>query len=186
MNTISYKEMIPKIGNGSVILNGSFVIGNVVIGEDSSIWFNSIIRGDVGHISIGSNSNIQDMVCISASILEDNVFNVSVGDGVSIESKVILKGCAIENNCIIGLKAIIMDGVTIGENCMVMANSFLPRFRKYPPNSLISGNPAKVVRPLTKDELRYIIDSAKLFADLKNNYLWNQFRIDLWGLQSLY
>lgn len=173
MNIISYKDKTPKIGNNAVILNGSFIVGDVNIGEDSSIWFNSVIKGDIGYVKIGKQTNIQDMVSISSSVFKNNIFNVNIGNFVSVESKVTLRGCNIGNDCIIGLNTIIMDGVVIGENCIVMANSFLPKFRKYPPNSLISGNPAKIIRPLIKDEIDYIINNAKLYANLKNDYLQN-------------
>ena len=173
MNIISYRDKTPIVGNNPAIFNGSFIAGDVNIGEDSSIWFNSIIKGDVGFVRIGSKSNIQDMVFISSSIFKDTIFNVNIGDGVSVESKSTLRGCNIGDHCVIGLNTNIMDGVVIGENCIVIANSFLPKFRKYPSNSLIAGSPAKAVRPIIKDELDYIINNAQLYVNLKNEYLQN-------------
>lgn len=171
MNIVSFKGKTPSIGSNSVICNSAIVIGDVNIGEYSIVLHNSVIRGDLGCITIGNTVNIQDLVSISSSIFSNKTFNVKIGNNVSIESKVILRGCNIGNNCLIGLNSIIMDGVEVGDNSIITANSFLPKFKKFLPNSLISGNPAKSIRPLIQEELDSVINNKGIFIDLKNAYI---------------
>lgn len=174
MSIIKFEEKIPNIHKSVKIFDNVNIIGDVEIGEDSSIWFGSIIRGDLNKITIGKRTNIQDLTIIHTYQPDNGNFpnglSVKVGDDVTIGHRVTLHACKINNRCLIGMGSIVMDDVEIGEDSFVTAFSLLPKNKKYPPMSLISGNPAKVVRQLRQEEILNIKNEAKLYVDLKNRY----------------
>lgn len=172
-NIVSFEGKNPKIATSAKIFDGVHIIGDVEIDEDSSVWFGSIIRGDLGYVRIGKRTNIQDLAIIHIYQQDKNFPNgipVIIGDEVTIGHRVTLHACKINHHCLIGMGSIVMDSVEVGENCFVTAFSLLPKGRKYPPMSLISGNPAKVVRPLRKEEIDMIKSEANLYIELKNRY----------------
>ncbi len=146
----------------------AIVIGDVEIGEDASVWFGSIIRGDVNFIRIGARTNIQDGTIIHVSskthptILEENI---------TVGHRVTLHGCYVESGCLIGIGAILMDGVRVGRNSLVAAGSLLTPGTQIPPNSMVMGSPAKVKRSLTVDELAYLDKSWRNYVELKKHYI---------------
>lgn len=173
MEAIEFNGKIPQIHKTARIFSGAKIIGDVAIGEDSSVWFDSILRGDLGKIVIGSRTNIQDLTIIHTlqpTTAFPNGLGVSVGSGVTIGHRVTLHACKISDNCLIGMGSIVMDDVELGEGCWVSAFSLLQKGKKYPPNSLISGNPAKIVRPLREEEIQNIKNEAALYVGLKNQY----------------
>lgn len=125
------------------------VIGNITIGRDVSIWFGAVLRGDNDLIDIGSGSNIQD----GAVIHVDPGRPVSIGQGVTIGHRAIVHGAVIGDNSLIGMGATLLNGSRIGENSLVGANALVTENKVFPSGSLIMGAPAKVVRPLTADEI---------------------------------
>jgi len=122
------------------------VIGNVEIGEDVSIWFGSVVRGDNDKITIGKGSNIQDCCCLHV----DPGFPIVIGESVSVGHMVTLHGCTIRDGALIGMGAIILNGAVIGEGCLIGANSMIPEGKVIPPNSVVMGAPGKVVREVTE------------------------------------
>lgn len=140
----------PQIHPTAYIEESAHIIGDVVIGEQSSVWFNAVVRGDVYYIRIGDRTNVQDGTVIHvangthATILEDEV---TVGHNVT------LHGCHVERGCLIGIGAIVMDGVRVGEKSLVAAGSLLTPGTIIPPRSLVMGSPAKVKRQLTEKEV---------------------------------
>lgn len=155
-NLIAYKGIIPKIHENVFLANGAYIIGDVTIGSHSTIWFNTIIRGDVHPIIIGQYTNIQDNSTIHVvrdhpSIIEDYV---TVGHGA------ILHACHIASNCLIGMGAIILSYADIGENCIIGAGTLITEHKKIPPNSVVMGSPGKIVRTTTREE----IESNKMSA----------------------
>ncbi len=174
MNIIKFNGKIPQIHESVVVFPNVYIIGDVSIGEDSSIWFGSVLRGDLNSIVIGKRTNIQDLTIIHTSQPDSKSFpnglGVVVGDDVTVGHRVVLHACKINNRCLIGMGSIIMDDVVVGEDCFITAFSLLPKGKKYPPRSLISGNPAKLVRPLRNEEIANIKKEAELYMQLKDTY----------------
>lgn len=151
------------------------VIGECKIGNDCGIWFGATIRGDVNYIKIGDRSNIQDgsIIHVDHSITEnkDDGYPTIIGDDVTVGHGVTLHGCKIGNGCLIGMSATLLNGCEIGEESMVAAGSLVTKNKKFPPRSLIMGSPAKVIRPLSEDEIANIYKSAQYYVSYKNEYL---------------
>lgn len=171
---LNYKELTPKIGKKSWIAPSADVIGDVSIGEDCSIWFGTVIRGDVHKIVIGDRVSVQDlsMVHVTHYKKEDKSDGnpTIIGDDVTIGHRVMLHGCTIEKACLIGMSATILDGAVIGEESIVGANSLITKNKIFPPRSLIMGSPAKVVRSLSEKEIQELYASASRYVNFKNNY----------------
>ncbi|SFV58416.1 carbonic anhydrase, family 3 [hydrothermal vent metagenome] len=171
-----YKEMTPKIGEHSWIAPSADVIGDVEIGEECSIWFGAIVRGDVHFIKIGDRTNIQDLSMIHVTHYKKHR---KIGDGnptiigndVTVGHRVMLHGCTIEDACLIGMSATILDGTVIGKESIVGAGSLVTKNKVFPPRSLIMGSPAKVVRSLTDEEVAELYASAKRYVSFKNEYI---------------
>jgi carbonic anhydrase/acetyltransferase-like protein (isoleucine patch superfamily) len=163
-----YKGKWPKLGKRVYIAEGAQIIGDVEIGDHSSIWYNTVIRGDVYYVRIGKHTNIQDG-CIGhvqkdqcALILKDYV---TVGHGV------MMHGCTIESHCLIGMRATILNDVVIGEYSIVGAGALITERTIIPPRSLVLGFPAKVKRRLTDEEVARIDQYADRYYQYKETYL---------------
>ena len=165
-----FEEKLPEIEEGVFLADGSRVIGNVAIGKDSSVWHNSVIRGDINRIEIGSRSNIQELTTIHVNTRNEGTF---IGDNTTVGHNVIIHGCIIGNNCLIGMGSIILDCTEISDNSLVAAGSIVTPDKKFPPRSFIIGSPARAIRSLTDEEVFAITDSARKYVDLKNKYLNN-------------
>ncbi|HEV2706852.1 MAG TPA: gamma carbonic anhydrase family protein [Pyrinomonadaceae bacterium] len=145
-----FRGVHPQIHRTAFIETSAQIIGDVTIGEQSSVWFNAVVRGDVFYIRIGDRTNIQDGTVIHvtngthATVLEDEV---TVGHNVT------LHGCHVERGCLIGMGSIVMDGVRIGERSLVAAGALVAPGTQVPPRSLVLGTPARVKRPLTDAEV---------------------------------
>lgn len=171
----SFKNEKPKIADSVFVAPQAIVIGAVEIGGDSSIWFNTVVRGDVNHIKIGERTNIQDSSVLHVTYKE---WPLQIGNNVTVGHGAILHGCTIEDNCLIGMGARILDGAHIGKFCLVAAGALVLEGDKVPENSLVAGVPAIVKRSLTKDEIERIRRSADRYVDYKQSYLDGGF-IDL-------
>jgi carbonic anhydrase/acetyltransferase-like protein (isoleucine patch superfamily) len=162
-----FRDKFPDVHPSAFIADSADVIGDVIIGEESSVWFNSVVRGDVFYIRIGNRTNIQDGSVIHvtngrlATILDDEV---TVGHNVT------LHGCCIERGCLIGIGSIVMDEVRIGERSLVAAGSLLTPGTTIPPRSLVMGSPARVKRPLTDDEVAGLDYFWKNYVELLKVY----------------
>ena len=139
----------PQIHPSAFVEEIAQVIGEVVIGEQSSVWFCAVVRGDVFHIRIGARTNIQDGTVVHVS---GGTHATVLEDEVTIGHNVTLHGCHVERGCLIGIGAIVMDGVRVGERSLVAAGSLLTPGTIIPPRSLVMGAPARVKRPLTDEE----------------------------------
>ncbi len=140
----------PQIDSSAKIMQGALVQGDVRIGAKSSVWYNTVIRGDVGNVLVGERTNIQDACVLHTRCGE----MLSVGSGVTVGHGCILHGCTIEGNTVIGMGSIVMDGAIVGENCIVGAGSLVTGGTHIPSGVLAFGRPAKVVRPLSDEEIR--------------------------------
>ncbi|HKN85999.1 MAG TPA: gamma carbonic anhydrase family protein [Nitrospiraceae bacterium] len=164
----TYQGIRPKIAESAFIEETAVVIGDVVIGDDSSVWFNAVIRGDVHYIRIGNRTNIQDLCAIHVS---HDIYPTTLGDDVTVGHHVVLHGCTIKDRVLIGMGAILMDGVVIGEDCIVGAGALITEQTVVPPKSLILGSPAKIKRSVTDKELAWIRESAQNYVRYATQYL---------------
>jgi carbonic anhydrase/acetyltransferase-like protein (isoleucine patch superfamily) len=164
----SFKSIHPKIHETAFIADGAVVIGDVEIGEGSSVWFGSVIRGDVNFIRIGARTNIQDGTVVHVT---SKTHSTVLEDEITVGHRVILHGCHVESGCLIGIGAILLDGVRVGRNSLVAAGSLLTPGTEVPPNSLVMGSPARVKRQLTDDELAYLDRSWRSYVELKDHYM---------------
>lgn len=162
-----FKNIAPTIHETAFIADDVIVIGDVEIGEDASVWFGSIIRGDVNFIRIGARTNIQDMTMIHVS---SKTHSTVLEEEITVGHNVTLHGCHVESGCLIGIGAILLDGVRVGRNSLVAAGSLLTPGTQIPPDSLVMGSPAKVKRELNDDELAYLQKSWRNYIELKKHY----------------
>ena len=163
-----YKDKHPVIHTSVFLAENSIVIGDVEIGEDSSVWYGTVIRGDVNYIRIGKGTNIQDNSVVHVT---HDTHPTLIGDFVTVGHRVILHGCKIGNYVLIGMGAVVMDGVEIEDYVLVGAGALLTPNKKFPSGVLVAGFPAKVVRDLKEEEIRLIEESAKNYIGYKNYYL---------------
>jgi len=161
-----FKDFTPQIDGTCFIAPGSAVIGDVVIGRNSSVWHNAVIRGDMARIVIGQNTNIQDN-CVLHCI--DGV-ELVIGDNVTVGHGAILHSCSIGDNSLIGMGAIVLDGVKIGRNCLIGAGAVVTPNTVIPDGSLVLGSPAKIKRELTEEEIRNIRANAEEYVHIAGEY----------------
>jgi carbonic anhydrase/acetyltransferase-like protein (isoleucine patch superfamily) len=162
-----YRGKRPQIAASAYIDPAAVIIGDVVIGEDSSVWPCTVIRGDVHHIRIGARTNIQDG-CVLHVMRDEHA--LVLGDGVTIGHSVTLHGCSIESRCLVGMGAVILNGVHIGSGCIIAAGTLLLEGAKIPPGSLVVGHPGKVKRLLTGIDQASIDAYAERYVEYKNIY----------------
>jgi carbonic anhydrase/acetyltransferase-like protein (isoleucine patch superfamily) len=170
-----YQGVKPKISTDVFIAKSADIIGDVEIGKDSSVWFGTVIRGDVHYIKIGERVSIQDLSMVHVTHYKNGDKTTGnptiIEDDVTIGHRVMLHGCKIEKACLIGMSATILDGAVIGEESIVGAGSLVTKNKKFPPRSLIMGSPAKFVRELSDEEVKELYASANRYVEFKNNYL---------------
>ena len=150
---LPYKGTLPELGKGVFAASGAHLIGDLIVGEESSFWFNTVVRADCCHIRIGARTNVQDGTVIHVT---NSKHPTIIGDDVTIGHSAVLHGCEVKNGCLIGMGATVMDGAVIGENCIVAAGALVPPGKVYPPGVLIKGNPAKETRALSEQELQFL------------------------------
>lgn len=143
-----YKDKTPNIDPSVYIADTAVITGDVTIGAESSIWFGSVIRGDVSPTIIGKRVSIQDLSCLHQS----PAYPLIIEDEVTVGHQVTLHSCAIRKRALIGMGSIILDGAEIGEGAFIGAGSLVPPGKKIPPNTLAMGRPAKVVRDITEED----------------------------------
>ncbi|MBL4599364.1 MAG: gamma carbonic anhydrase family protein [Rhizobiaceae bacterium] len=136
------------------------VIGQVILGEDASIWFGTVIRGDNEPITVGAGSNIQE----NCTLHTDPGFPISIAEGVTIGHNAMVHGCTIGENSLIGMSATILNGAIIGKNCLIGAGALIPSGKVIPDNSMVVGMPGKVIRELTEQEIQGLQLSAKHYV----------------------
>ena len=164
----TFQGITPAIARSAFIEETAVVIGDVTIGEESSIWFNAVIRGDVNYIRIGDRTNIQDLSVVHVS---HDIYPTVIGHDVTVGHHVVLHGCTIKDRVLVGMGAILMDGVVIGEDCVVGAGALVTERTIMSPKSLILGAPARAKRSLTDEELSWIKESAHNYVKYSRQYL---------------
>jgi len=164
----AYKGISPQIAESAFIAGGAHIIGDVHIGAHSSVWFNCVLRGDCYYIRIGENTNIQDNTVIHVT---QGRFATVIGNYVTVGHSVVLHGCTVKDRCLIGIGAIVLDNVTIGEESFIAAGSLVTPGTVIPPRSMVMGSPAKVRRAVTDEEVARINEHWQHYIEYKNEYL---------------
>ena len=167
---MEYEGITPQIDDSVFIAPGAWVIGDVQIGEQSSLWFNVIVRGDVNYIRIGCRTNLQDGTVVHVT---RKTHPTVIGNDVTIGHKVMLHGCTIHDGSLIGIGAIVLDGAVIGASSLVAAGSLISPRTHIPPRSLVMGSPGRVKRSLTEEECRNIHSAAGNYIHYQENYRIN-------------
>ncbi|WP_084419980.1 gamma carbonic anhydrase family protein [Henriciella litoralis] len=167
------KPSTPDTGNYWVAENAT-VLGNVILRENASIWFNSVVRGDNDPIEIGENSNIQDGCVLHT----DHGVPLTIGKNVTVGHMVMLHGCTIADGTLIGIGSTILNRAKIGRNCIIGAHSLIPEGKEIPDNSLVMGSPGKVVRELDEGAAQMIAASSQVYVDNWKRFKSGLVRID--------
>jgi len=155
-----------KIDKTVFVAEGAKIIGNVTIEENVNIWFNVVIRSDMSSISIGKNTNVQDLVCIHDNIDQPTI----IGENVTIGHSAIIHAATIEDNALIGMGATVLDGAVIESGALVGAGAVIPPGKVIPARHLVVGNPMKIIRPLTSDEIKGIELNKDYYIKLAQQY----------------
>jgi carbonic anhydrase/acetyltransferase-like protein (isoleucine patch superfamily) len=163
-----FKGITPTIAASAYVDASAQVIGDVHVGDESSIWMNAVVRGDVNPIRIGRRTNIQDGTIVH--VMRDPSYPTRLGDDVTVGHGAVVHGCTIEDGCLIGMGAILLNGSRIGEGSIVAAGTLIPERMVIPPRSLVMGSPGKVKRATTDDELAFIRQSAANYVRYRLDY----------------
>ena len=150
----------PQLAATAWVAESAQVIGRVELGEDASVWFGAVLRGDTEPLVVGRDSNVQDNVVMHA----DEGYPILIGNGVTVGHQVLLHGCTIGDNSLIGIQTIILNGARIGRNCLVGAGSLVTEGKAFPDGVLVMGRPAKVVRELTPEQIEGLRASAAQYV----------------------
>jgi carbonic anhydrase/acetyltransferase-like protein (isoleucine patch superfamily) len=172
-NIQTFQNQTPQLAGSTYVHESATIIGEVSIGENSSVWPSTVIRGDVNFIRIGKNTNIQDlsMLHVNHKSSDDPEGSpLKIGDNVTIGHTVILHGCTIEDECLIGMGSIVMDKAVIQKQVLLAAGSLVPEGKVLESGHLYIGRPAKKIRALTQDEIAGLMDSANNYVQLKDLY----------------
>jgi carbonic anhydrase/acetyltransferase-like protein (isoleucine patch superfamily) len=164
---LAYDGKTPRVAASAYLAPGSVVVGDVELGEDSSVWFQTVIRGDVNVVRIGARTNVQDHSVVHVT---SRTHPTIVGDDVTIGHRVVLHGCTVKDRCLIGIGAIVLDGAVVGPDAMVGAGALVPPGMVVPSGTLVLGAPAKVKRDLTAEELASFRTSAARYAGYAARY----------------
>jgi gamma-carbonic anhydrase len=164
---IPYCGKTPNISEGSFLAPDCVIIGDVTIGDESSIWFKAVLRGDINWIKIGSYTNIQDGCIVHVS---NGTAPTEIGDYVTVGHGAILHGCTVESGFLIGMGSVILDNAVIGEGSLVAAGAVVKSGMKIPPHTMVAGNPAEIKRKISSDEREYFIEWAKSYRGYTKGY----------------
>jgi len=164
---LQYQNISPKIHETVLIAEGAHIIGDVEIGQDSSIWFNTVVRGDVNYIRIGERTNIQDLTMVHVTYRKYPTF---IGNDISIGHSAVIHGCTIKDFVVIGMGAKILDNALINSNSFIAAGSVVKEKFEVPEGTLVAGVPARIVRDLRPEELEKIKQNAKNYLFYVQQY----------------
>ncbi len=175
-NILPFQGIYPELSNGTFIAENSIVIGDVFLGENTSIWFNCVLRGDVNYIRVGRNTNIQDgsVVHVSSSGFSatgGKGHSTEIGNNVTIGHNATIHACIIEDFSLIGMGSIILDGAIISEMSFVAAGAIITPGTKVKKGELWAGNPAKFIRNISEKEEKLIINTPEVYSNLRQEFL---------------
>lgn len=161
MAVYALQDKTPEIHETAWVAETATVIGQARLGPQTSVWFGTTIRADNSVISIGARSNVQE----NSVLHVDPGFELNIGENVTIGHQAMLHGCTVGDNSLVGIQSVVMNGAVIGKNCLVGAGALVTEGKKFPDGSLIVGSPAKVVRPLTEEEIARLQGSANSYVE---------------------
>ena len=162
-----YRSVHPRVAPTAFIDQSAQVIGDVVIGDDSSVWMNAVLRGDVNSIRVGRRTNIQDGCVVHVM---SGTHPTTLGDDVTVGHAAVLHGCTVADRCLVSMGAIVLNGAQIGADSIVAAGALLVEGAVVPPRSLVMGSPGRVCRALSDEEVASIQVYALNYVEYKNNY----------------
>jgi carbonic anhydrase/acetyltransferase-like protein (isoleucine patch superfamily) len=160
-NLLPHGDAFPEVADSAWVAPGAYVVGDVHLGEESSVWYGAVLRGDTEPIRIGARTNIQDGCVLHA----DPGYPALIGEDCVIGHKAIVHGCEIENGCLVGMGAIILNGARIGEGSIVAAGALVPENKEFPAKSLIVGIPAKPVKEVTEEQTEDIARGVRTYVE---------------------
>lgn len=158
---LPHGEANPEVAPSAWVAPGAYVVGKVSLGEESSVWYGAVLRGDTEPITVGARTNVQDGCVLHA----DPGFPAIVGDDCVVGHNAIVHGCRIEDGCLIGMGATILNGAKIGEGSIVAAGALVPEGKEFPPNSLIVGVPAKRVKDVSEEQTADIARGVRTYVE---------------------
>lgn len=168
MPLLAFRADTPTVSNSAFVAPDAWIIGKVTIGDQSSVFFNAVVRGDIQPITIGSRTNLQEHVLVHSS---HGMAPVIIGDHVTVGHRAIIHGCTIGNYSLIGMGATILDNVTIGEHCIIGAHTLLTKGTVIPPRSLVVGSPGRIIRSINDSEVSELEASAGHYVELGAQYI---------------
>jgi len=164
---VPYAGRSPRLDPTVYVVRSAIVVGDVAIGAESSVWFHAVVRGDIESIRIGARTNVQDNATLH---VVGGRYGTTLGDGVTVGHNAVVHGCTVEDGALVGMGAIVLDGAVIGAESLVGAGALVAPGTIVPPRSLVLGSPARVLRPLTPDELERIRSSAANYVEYAKRY----------------
>ena len=165
-NLLPHGDAFPEVADSAWVAPGAYVVGAVHLGEESSVWYGAVLRGDTEPIRVGARTNIQDGCVLHA----DPGYPAILGEDCVIGHNAIVHGCEIENGCLVGMGATILNGARIGEGSIVAAGALVPEGKEYPPRSLIVGIPAKRVKDLSEEQTRSIAQGVQTYVERASSH----------------
>jgi gamma-carbonic anhydrase len=168
MRVCEYGGASPRLGRAVFVAENAVLIGNVVLGDDVSIWFGAVLRADVEKIVVGARTNIQDNAVLHVDLPD---IATVLGDDVTVGHAAVLHGCRVGNGALIGMHATVLNNAVIGEGAIVAAHALVPPGMHVPPRTLVAGVPAKVRRELTDEEVEHVKRGVRTYLELKDTYL---------------
>jgi len=164
---IAFQGISPQVDRTAYVHASAYVVGDVVVGAESSIWFDAIVRGDVHYVRIGRRTNLQDRVTVHVT---RGRWPTVIGDEVTVAHGAILHGCTVGDRCLIGVGAIVMDGAVIGSDCLIAAGSLVTPGTSIPSGYLAKGSPARPARALRDEEIAFLRRSAANYVEYAAQY----------------
>ena len=168
-----YRGVAPRLHDTVLVMEGGTVIGDVEIGEGSSIWPGVVVRGDVHHVRIGARTNLQDGAVVHVTT---DRHPAQIGDDVTVGHRAVLHGCTVKDRCLVGIGAVVLDGAVVGPDALVGAGALVTPGTVVPPGSMFLGSPARAKRPLTDEERAALRETAAHYVELAARY-----RAEGWG-----
>jgi carbonic anhydrase/acetyltransferase-like protein (isoleucine patch superfamily) len=163
---LDHHGVSPRIHPSAFIAGGAWLIGDVEVGEDASVWFNAVLRGDINAIRVGARTNVQDGAVIHVT----RELPAILGDDVTVGHKAMIHGCRVENGCLIGMNAAVLDRAVVGPFAIVAAGAVVREGFVVPDGALVAGVPARVVRQVTEDERAFLLQSAANYVGYARSY----------------
>lgn len=164
---LAYGGATPKIAASAFVAPTAVVIGNVTIGEEASVWFGAVLRGDMGRIEVGPRANIQDNAVVHSTAQRPTL----VGEGVTVGHGAVLEGCTIERGALVGMNAVVLHGAVVGEEALVAAGSVVTDGTQIPPRTVAAGAPCRVRKELSGASEKWIAHAASSYVALSRRYL---------------